>query len=912
MAQYWYSHDQETSMGRFFSVRSSIHKKILALMLALALVPLLLVGWLSLMRLEHARSMVVNEGTNALRTQAERTLVQHAIDRAQLYDRLIIAIQQQVESVAHYAEYLVTTDQAFVPHTDQADVWIPPTGADARLLLRYARPVRQARALAPLLSATVQSNPLINIGYMAFEEGGVLVFDNKQVIANLHDIAPFDPRLRPWYIGARDHGATFWTDLYVDANTQLLTVTCATPVRAADGTIIGVLGFDILLDTIKQDLLTMDTETDGYALLIDDTGEVLAHPALEVGDGRWNEPFVTENWLTAGDPALRGVAQQMLAHNPGIAQITYNDNRVYVAFAPILSTDWNVALIVPAVHIEHPALNTGQHLARGQEQFETQLLILLLLTAVLICIVGALMSLSITRPIRALRNSAVLIANGDLDHQLPRAGEDEIGQLVASFNTMTTALRQKMTELEAQAHRLATLNVVSNQLKTILDLPRLLEAIPHLVCEYFGLERAVLYLVEGEHLRAVAAASGPGDETQAQQLMQVINAPPLRLDSLTIEADIGRSGQALMVNDPWQHPHVDPANQVISANQSYVQVPIFGREEQLIGVLVADNYYTARMVTTQDASHLLMFANMVGLTIENVRLYDDLERRVAQRTDELRAALEQAQQADRRKSHFLASISHELRTPLNAIIGFSTVLLDEIDGPLSAIQREDVQSIYRNGRFLLHLINELLDLARIEAGRLELVCTPLDLRPLIKEVLETAQALRHNQTIMLHSQIAADVPLVTADENRVRQILLNLLSNALKFTEQGSVTVSACCVTVSDTDRSAITAGDERQLKGDSMPNRQATHVAISVSDTGIGIPLALQDQIFQEFSQVHGSRSQAHGTGLGLSIVRHLVEAHGGHIQVESTPNVGSTFTFTLPIALKSTDTLNADVFLS
>lgn len=903
-------------MGRFFSLRSSIRKKILALMLALALVPLLLVGWLSLTRLERARNTVVSDGTNALRAQAERTLVQQAADRARLYDRLLIAIQQQVESVAHYAEYLVTTDDAIVPSTDQVNVWIAPAGADARSLRRYARSVGQARALAPLLSATVQSNPLMNIGYMALEEGGVIVFDDEQVIANLHEIAPFDPRLRPWYRGARDHGSTFWTDLYVDANTQMLTVTCATPVHAADGTIIGVVGFDILLDTIKQDLLTIDTGTDGYALLMHYNGEVLAHPALEVGDVRWNESFITENWLIASDAALRSVAQQMLARNQGIAQITYNNNRVYVAFAPIMSMEWNVALIVPAVHIEQPALNTGQQLARGQEQFETQLLVLLLLTAVLICVVGALMSLSITRPIRALRNSAVLVASGDLDHQLPSAGEDEIGQLVASFNTMTSALRQKMAELEGHAHQLATLNVVSNQLKTILDLPRLLEAIPHVVCEHFGLERAVLYLVEGERLRAVAAAFGPGDEAQARHFMQVANAPPLHLDSPTIEADIVRSGQAVIVNDPWLNPRVVPAKQAVSSSQSYVQVPIFGREEQVIGILSADNHYTARTVNAQDANHLLMFASMVGLTIENVRLYDDLERQVAQRTHELRTALEQAQQADQRKSHFLTSISHELRTPLNAIIGFSTVLLDEIDGPLLEIQREDVQSIYRNGRFLLHLINELLDLARIEAGRLELACAPLDLRPLISEVLETAQGLRHNQTVMLYSQIAADVPPVAADANHVRQILLNLLSNALKFTEQGSVMVSACCMTVPGTDSIATTADDAPgggvQLEADSIGNRHATQVAISVSDTGIGIPLALQGQIFQEFSQVHGGRSRAHGTGLGLSIVRHLVEAHGGHIQVESTPDVGSTFTFTLPIASRSVDALNSDVLLS
>jgi two-component system sensor histidine kinase/response regulator len=309
-----------------------------------------------------------------------------------------------------------------------------------------------------------------------------------------------------------------------------------------------------------------------------------------------------------------------------------------------------------------------------------------------------------------------------------------------------------------------------------------------------------------------------------------------------------------------------------------VQVPIFGREGRVIGLLSADKHLSQRPILAQDAGRLLMFAGMVGLTIQNVQLYNDLERQVARRTDELRAALDRAQLADRRKTDFLASISHELRTPLNAIIGFSTVLLDDLDGPLTTPQREDVQSINRNGRFLLHLINELLDLAKIEAGHLQIEVAPLDLGHLIAEVVDTVQGIIRPSTIALRSSIPVGLPIVLADPDRVRQILLNLLSNAVKFTERGTITVSAEIL-------------DEVGADG-----QIAQFVAVRVRDTGVGIPPERHAEVFQEFVQIHGRRSRVAGTGLGLAIARKLVEAHRGRIWLESAVGSGSTFSFTLP----------------
>ncbi|NTW02332.1 MAG: HAMP domain-containing protein, partial [Oscillochloris sp.] len=781
------------------------------------------------------------------------------------------------ESIATYAADIAADTQQ--PTLSSTRVWIAPAPSP-ELLTRYAQQVAYTQRIIPLLQATISHNPLVNIGYISLEDGGIIAFNDNAVIDKLLEIQPFDPRERPWYIQARNAGKTIWTDAYVDANSGDLTTTCATPLYDSQDKLIGVVAFDLLLSTIQQDLLTVDIGQHGYAFMLNTVGDVIVRPNMSAEDVPWDEPFRTENLLKSPSSQLRTLAQRMLNHDTGIEQTSYNGQPTYIAFAPVPSAGWSVGMVIPANEIIEPALITGQRIGESQDRLKNQLILLLLLIAAIISAASVLLSLSFTRPIRALQQGVRAVAGGQLDQRLPHAGQDEIGQLVDAFNLMTNALQEKVAELETNASQLATLNTVSNELKSILDLPALLKTIPSVVCERFGFDRTALYLVEGDQLRVVGASFGPGNERQASYFVEVANTNPLRIDSATVEADVVRSGKAIIVDNPWQHPQVDQRKQAASDGHSYVQVPIIGRDDQVIGVLSADYHLSQRAIQPQDASQLLMFANMVGLTIQNVQLYTDLERQVAQRTEEMRAALERAQLADRRKGDFLTSISHELRTPLNAIIGFSTVLLDDLDGPLSPMQREDIQSINRNGRFLLHLINELLDISRIEAGHLELDLGPVDLHPVMIEVIDTMQGLLHEHGVNINHALPIHLPSAYADADRVRQIMLNLLSNAVKFTERGTITVSA-------------TTLDELSDHGEVRH-----YLQISVRDTGIGIPTERQQDIFEEFVQIHGRRSRRRGTGLGLAIVRRLVEAQNGRIWVESTPNEGSTFSFTLPMA--------------
>jgi len=252
-----------------------------------------------------------------------------------------------------------------------------------------------------------------------------------------------------------------------------------------------------------------------------------------------------------------------------------------------------------------------------------------------------------------------------------------------------------------------------------------------------------------------------------------------------------------------------------------------------------------------------------------------LERRVAERTAELALARDRAEGADRTKSAFLATMSHELRTPLNSIIGFTGLLLRGLAGPLNAEQTKQLRMVKDSGQHLLALINDVLDISKIEAGQIEIANAPFDLPESIQKVVQTVKPLANKKQLPLIAQIAPDVSRITSDRQRVEQILLNLLSNAIKFTEQGEVTLTA-----------------------EIVPGMPRSALRISVADTGLGIKRENLDKLFQPFRQLDTGLTRQHeGTGLGLAICKRLVERLGGTITVESEWGKGGTFQCTLPI---------------
>jgi two-component system sensor histidine kinase/response regulator len=227
-------------------------------------------------------------------------------------------------------------------------------------------------------------------------------------------------------------------------------------------------------------------------------------------------------------------------------------------------------------------------------------------------------------------------------------------------------------------------------------------------------------------------------------------------------------------------------------------------------------------------------------------------------------------------------------------------MLDELDGPISPLQREDLKTVNRNGRFLLHMINDLLDLARIEAGRLELDPKPVDVRELIADVAETVQGLLHNKDVQVRLALPPKLPRAYADVDKTRQVLLNLLANAVKFTDAGSIVVSAQCVVIAGESQAAPPANGHTRTVVTRDGRRVTPFIAVTVRDTGVGIAPEDLALIFEEFHQVRDLQREKRGSGLGLAISRKLIEAHGGRIWVESTLGQGSSFTFTLPCYLE------------
>jgi signal transduction histidine kinase len=315
------------------------------------------------------------------------------------------------------------------------------------------------------------------------------------------------------------------------------------------------------------------------------------------------------------------------------------------------------------------------------------------------------------------------------------------------------------------------------------------------------------------------------------------------------------------IADMETDPGVSARHRALASGQyrSLVIVPM--RREGTVSGAISVAREQPGAFTAKQIALLQTFADQAVIAIENVRLFSELQERTAQ-----------LQVANRHKDEFLANMSHELRTPLNAIIGFSEVMLERMFGDINDKQEEYLNDILTSGRHLLSLINDILDLSKIEAGRMELDLADFNLAAAIDNAVTLVHERAARRALTLSQDVDEAIGDFRGDERKIKQVLLNLLSNAIKFTpEGGRVDVRAA-------------------LKGDV--------VEIAVKDTGVGIAADDQEAVFEEFRQVGTDLARKHeGTGLGLALARRFVELHGGNIWLDSEVGVGSTFTFALPV---------------
>jgi signal transduction histidine kinase len=497
----------------------------------------------------------------------------------------------------------------------------------------------------------------------------------------------------------------------------------------------------------------------------------------------------------------------------------------------------------------------------------------------------------ITRPINQLTAQAQKIADGFLDQRIPVESRDEIGQLAAAFNEMTRALkgniddkervlaelqelnrtledriqqrtaelRDRGAALERSLEEVRAMGEISRAVGSSLDLTEVLSTISAHAVRLSASDACGIFELDPLRERFVVVASNNFDQQFVERLQGASVAAGEGVRTGPISRAM-QSGEVIQVADITHDGDLAFKPLYLEAGfQAFLAVPMgSGTVSRAMAV------YRRRpgLFDERTVEILTTLANQSKVAIDNARLFKEIEDKSLQ-----------LEVASRHKSDFLANVSHELRTPMNAILGFNEMILGEVYGEVPTDLKVPLTDIQNSGRHLLRLINNVLDLSKIEAGRMELSLGTYSVQDTVESVRASLRSLASDKQIEFVAAVPDDIPLGYGDGGRITQCLLNLAGNALKFTRHGRVELSAA-------------------LHDDRLVYR--------VADTGIGIAADKIDTIFAEFRQGDASiTSEFGGTGLGLSIAKKFVEMHGGRIWVESELGKGSTFFFAIPLRL-------------
>jgi signal transduction histidine kinase len=767
---------------------------------------------------------------------------------------------------------------------------------DAALAADGTLPIDDEGRLGPILLDQVLRERSVDFLYYANEAGGMisvgrdrdryviartpgmkqgeLVVDQVDAAGRLlaHDkvVHGFDPGRRDWYRSAKESRKVYWAKPYAGTFRATLAVSTAHPVIGPSGEVLGVVGADILLDTLASYLRSLGVSPHGRAFLVEPDGALVATSTDAVLFERRGEELVRASARESRDPLVREAARMVerasRTGDAGGSRALLRDASGSACYVDVSryrygdsGIEWYLVLAVPRSDITQPL----DALVRR--------LVLISLFAV-----AAAMALSwglgnwITRPILSMREQVKAVAGGRYGQLVTVRRADEIGELARSFNEMSTRLAAISAEnarllsqergareaAEEAQRRSAFLAGAGALLASSLDYEETLTRLSRLCVQSLA-DWCVLDLVEGRELRRLAGAChDPSREPLLEKLRQ---RHPARWDSPHPAARSLREGEPLWIpavtdevlrSTCEDEEHLDIIRGL--GTQSAVVVPLVARGETL-GVLSLASATPGRYGRA-DLELVKEVAHRAASAIDNARLYREIQR------------------ADQRKSEFIAVLSHELRNPLAPIRTCLQLLRrSPPDSPIAAQARKIME---RQTEHLTRLVDDLLDITRISHSKIEIHRTRVDLREVVHSTCDDLRPVFERAQVAFNLALPPSVLWVEVDGTRVAQVVGNLLQNAAKFTPAGGrVTVEV-----------AASGGCAR----------------ISVRDDGIGMEPGEVERMFEPFAQAEQGLARKHGgLGLGLALAKGLVELHGGSIQARSEgPGCGSEFTVLLPLA--------------
>lgn len=638
-------------------------------------------------------------------------------------------------------------------------------------------------------------------------------------------------------------GHTYYGPVIFPPNSFEPRIVIAVPIEPYRGDIVGVLAAEVNVRYVWDVVQGIHVGQSGYAYVVSAAGRLVAHPDLQL---------VLERLDLSQQPQVAALRQPDGGGGIGVYR-NLSGQRVLAAHATIPNVGWTVFVERPLTEVYGPLLLSL--LRTGGIQ-----LVFCIMTVAAAVMLGR----RVVRPIEVLRGGAARLAAEDFSGRLELKTGDEFEELAEDFNRMAgrlqsayAGLEQKVAErtlaLEQSLNRVKGLVETIQAVSASLDMHKVLQTIVVHATELSRSDAGLIYEFDDASQTFQFRA---GHRLASEFIERLKSAPPTFRDSII--------GRAVMKGSPVQMQEVAmdvsyALKELILAEgyHALAGVPIV-RGGRVIGGIALGRRRAGKF--TDDEMELLeTFANGSAIAIDHARLFHEVEQK--------NLALQQASQ---QKSAFLANMSHELRTPMNAILGFTDLLLDGIYGDLSDQVRTPIDQIHSNGRHLLQLINDILDLSKIEAGRIELTLGEYSTDDVVAAVLTTATPLAQEKGLALTAAVEGKIGPCFGDGKRMFQVLLNLVGNAVKFTRQGKVEVAAAAAN---------------------------GHVQYTVKDTGIGIPPEQLESIFDEFGQGDPSVAKEFGgTGLGLAIAKRFVTMHGGRIWAESTPSVGSIFHVVVP----------------